>query len=206
MSALNIIFYILVLLLSVIIHEVAHGLAARKLGDRTAEHEGRLTLNPIPHIDPIGTVVLPLLLVISGSPILVGWAKPVPYNPYNFRPEPWINKWGEAFVAVAGPVSNIIIFLIFGLFLRFFGEMFIAAIPLLQIIVILNIALAVFNLVPLPPLDGSKILFALFPRALAPLREFLEQYALFIALFFILFLWKFVAPLIFIIYDGVVGV
>jgi Zn-dependent protease len=212
---LNIIFYILILLLSVIIHEVAHGLAARKLGDRTAEHEGRLTLNPIPHIDPFGTIILPLLLVISGSPFLVGWAKPVPYNPYNFRPEKWILKWGEAFVAFAGPLSNIIIFLIFGLFLRFFEQILVAlpfmeglitALPLIQMIVLVNVVLAVFNLVPLPPLDGSKILFALFPRALQPLRDFLERYALYIALFFILFLWQFVSPLIVVVYGLVVGV
>jgi Zn-dependent protease len=215
LSPLNIVFYIIVLLLSVIIHEVAHGLAARKLGDRTAEHEGRLTLNPIPHIDPIGTIVLPLLLVLSGSSFLVGWAKPVPYNLYNFRPEKWISKWGEAFVAFAGPLTNIIIFLVFGLFLRFFGqilvgapfmEVLIPALPLIDMIVLVNIVLAVFNLVPLPPLDGSKILFAIFPQSLGSLREFLERNALSISLFFILFLWHFVSPLIVVVYRLVVGI
>lgn len=213
-NALNIIFYILVLLLSVIIHEVMHGLAARRLGDRTAEHEGRLTLNPIPHIDLIGTVILPLLLIISHSPFLVGWAKPVPYNPYNFRDEAWIRRWGEAFVAFAGPLSNIVIFLVFGLFLRFFEQILailpfmkalIPALPLINMIVIVNIVLAVFNLVPVPPLDGSKILFAVFPHSLRPLREFLERYQLFIALFFILFLWQFVSPVIWVMYEWVVG-
>ncbi len=214
MQPLDIVFYILVLLLSVIIHEVAHGLAARYLGDRTAEHEGRLTLNPISHIDPVGTIILPLLLILSHSPFLVGWAKPVPYNPYNFRPEKWIVRWGEAFVAFAGPFSNIVIFLIFGLFIRFFEPLLsvmpflsaiIPAFPLINIIVIVNIVLAVFNMVPLPPLDGSKILFALFPQSLQPLREILERYQLFIALFFILFLWKFVSPLIEVVYRLVVG-
>jgi len=215
LSTINIIFYIIILLLSVVIHEVAHGLAARKLGDRTAEHEGRLTLNPIPHIDPVGTIILPLLLVISGSPFLVGWAKPVPYNPYNFRDEAWIRKWGEAFVAFAGPLSNIVIFLVFGLFLRFFESMLIVmpflsalipAVPLIQMIVLVNIVLVVFNMVPLPPLDGSKIIFSIFPQSLLPLRAFLESYALFIALFFILFLWQFLSPVIFVIYRLVVGV
>jgi len=214
MQPLDIVFYILVLFLSVIIHEVFHGLAARYLGDRTAEHEGRLTLNPISHIDPFGTIILPLLLVLSHSPFLVGWAKPVPYNPYNFRDEAWIRRWGEAFVAFAGPFSNIVIFLVFGLFLRFFDQILIAlpfmgalipAITLIQAIVIVNIVLAVFNLVPIPPLDGSKILFSIFPHSFAPLRAFLERYMLLIALFFILFLWKFVSPLIFVVYQLVVG-
>ncbi len=215
MQPLDIVFYILVLLLSVIIHEVSHGLAARFLGDRTAEHEGRLTLNPLSHIDPVGTIILPLFLVLSHSPFLVGWAKPVPYNPYNFRPEKWIIRWGEAFVAFAGPLSNIVIFLIFGLFIRFFDEAYAAApfmsaivpaLPLINIIVIVNIVLAVFNLVPLPPLDGSKILFSLFPQSLQPLRVFLERYQLFIALFFIVFLWQYVSPVIEVVYRLVVGV
>ena len=215
MQPLDIIFYIAVLLLSVIIHEVMHGLAARYLGDRTAEHEGRLTLNPIPHIDPIGTVILPLLLVVSHAPFVVGWAKPVPYNPYNFRDEKWIRRWGEAFVAVAGPFSNAIIFLVFGLFLRFltpiveavpFMAAILPAVSLINMVVVVNIVLAVFNLVPIPPLDGSKILFSLFPESLRPLRAFLERYQLFLALFFILFLWDYISPVIEVVYRGVVGV
>jgi Zn-dependent protease len=141
--------------------------------------------------------------------------KPVPYNPYNFRDEAWIRRWGEAFVAVAGPLSNLAIVLVFGLFLRFFEElhavipvvieMLVPAVWLIQSVVIMNIALAVFNLVPFPPLDGSKILFSLFPRSLQSFREFLERYQLFIALFFILFLWRFISPVIFVIYRLVVG-
>jgi Zn-dependent protease len=213
-STLNVIFYVLVLLFSVVIHEVAHGIAARRLGDRTAEHEGRLTLNPLVHIDPFGSIILPLLLVLSHSPFLVGWAKPVPYNPYNFDDKPWIRKWGEAFVAFAGPFTNILIFLIFGLFLRFLEQIIVAlpfmaaivpAVPLISTIVIVNIVLAVFNLVPLPPLDGSKILFSVFPPSLQPFRVFLERYALFISLFFILFLWQYITPVIYLIYNLVVG-
>lgn len=214
MQPLDVIFYIAILLFSVIIHEVTHGLAARYLGDRTAEHEGRLTLNPIPHIDLIGTVILPLFLIISHSPFLVGWAKPVPYNPYNFRDEPWIKRWGEAFVAIAGPFSNIVIFLVFGLFLRFltpivqtvpFMMALLPAVPLINIIVIVNIVLAVFNLVPIPPLDGSKILFSIFPESLRPLKAFLERYQLFIALFFILFLWGYISPVVGVVYRIVTG-
>ena len=187
---------------------------ARNLGDKTAEHEGRLTLNPIPHIDPLGSIILPLLLVLSHSPFLVGWAKPVPYNPYNFFDKPWIRKWGEALVAFAGPLSNITILLVFGLFLRFFGQIvavlpfmsfFTHALPLVSTIVLVNIVLAVFNLVPIPPLDGSKILFAFLPHSLSGVREFLEKYSLFLSLFFIFFLWGFLSPLITFLYYLVVG-
>lgn len=214
MQALDIIFYVFILIMSIVIHEVFHGLMARKLGDKTAEYEGRLTLNPIPHLDPIGSILLPLLLVISNSPFLVGWAKPVPYNPYNFYDKPWIRKWGEALVAAAGPLSNISIAILFGLFLRFFGEIaaifpfmdfFLPALPIVSLIVLVNIVLAIFNLVPIPPLDGSKILFALFPRSLQPLRETLEQYALLLSLFFIIFLWQFVSPLVLFFYIIIVG-
>lgn len=215
MQAIDVIFYILVLIFSIVIHEVCHGLAARKLGDRTAEHEGRLTLNPISHLDPLGSIILPFLLIISQSPFLIGWAKPVPYNPYNFYDKPWIRKWGEAFVAIAGPLSNILIVLIFGLFLRFFGEIvsvlpfmsfFAQAVPIISMIVLVNIVLAVFNLIPIPPLDGSKILFALLPHSAVGFRDFLERYSLFIALFFIFFLWNFVSPIIIVIYNLVVGI
>lgn len=187
---------------------------ARKLGDKTAEHEGRLTLNPISHIDPLGSIILPLLLVLSHSPFLIGWAKPVPYNPYNFFDKPWIRKWGEALVAFAGPLSNIIIILIFGLILRFFGQIvsilpfmtfFTPALPLVSTIVLVNIVLAVFNLVPIPPLDGSKILFAILPQSLGGVRDFLERYSLFLSLFFIFFLWQYVSPLITFFYYLVVG-
>ena len=215
MQVTSIIFNVLILIFSIVIHEVSHGLMARKLGDKTAEHEGRLTLNPIVHIDPIGSIVLPLLLKLSHFPFLVGWAKPVPYNPYNFYNKPWITKWGEALVAFAGPLSNIIIILFFGLFLRFFPEIvailpffsfFTPALPLVSTIVLVNIVLAVFNLVPLPPLDGSKILFAFLPQSLYKVRAFLEHYSLLLSLFFIFFLWNYVSPLIFILAHLVTGI
>jgi Zn-dependent protease len=215
MQVLDIIFYVLILLFSIVIHEVSHGLMARKLGDKTAEHEGRLTLNPISHIDPLGSIILPLLLVISHSPFLIGWAKPVPYNPYNFFDKPWIRKWGEALVAFAGPLSNITILIAFGLFLRFFTQIvavlpflsfFTPAVSLISTIVLVNIVLAVFNLVPIPPLDGSKILFAILPHSMYEVREFLERYSLFLSLFFIFFLWQYLSPLITFFYYLVVGI
>jgi Zn-dependent protease len=155
------IFQIATLLFSVVIHEVAHGLTALKLGDETAKNAGRLTLNPIPHIDPIGSVVLPFVLILTGSPFLIGWAKPVPYNPFNLHKD---YRYGPLKVALAGPGANIAIALIMGLIIRSFGFMLgPITVSLLGGIVFINVWLAVFNLVPIPPLDGSKILTLFLP-------------------------------------------
>ncbi len=191
------IFQILILLFSVIIHEVAHGYAANVLGDPTARLEGRLTLNPIKHIDPFGSIILPLLLYFSHAGFLIGWAKPVPYNAYNLRN----HRWGEAIVAVVGPLSNIIIAIIFGLIIRFgvgLGfSMSPAVLHITSYIVIINLVLAIFNLIPIPPLDGSKILFTVFRIGFTPTRVFLERYGFFLVLFFVYFLWTYVTPVIF---------
>lgn len=147
-----------VLVVSVILHEVAHGYMANWLGDPTARLEGRLTLNPISHIDPVGSILLPSVLVITGSPLLIGYAKPVPYNPYNLR-----GKYAEGLVAFAGPAVNIILALIFGLSIRFFDLA--PNDPLtfaFGTIAYVNMLLALFNLIPIPPLDGSKILSSVF--------------------------------------------
>jgi Zn-dependent protease len=150
------------LVLSVVIHEMAHAYAANWLGDPTARLEGRLSANPLVHLDPLMSVILPALLVLSGSPILFGAAKPVPYNPYNFTNQ----KWGEAIVAVAGPISNVLLAIIFALLVRFAQATSILPGPFLELaakIVVLNIFLALFNMVPIPPLDGSKILPRFLP-------------------------------------------
>jgi Zn-dependent protease len=153
-------FFLIVLILSIILHEVAHGYAAEYLGDPTARLEGRLTLNPVSHIDPMGSVIIPAFLVLTQSPMLFGWAKPVPYNPYNLRG----GKWAEAFVAFAGPGVNILLALGFGLIIRFFGTSLPeVTLVLASIITYTNIVLALFNLLPIPPLDGSKILRAVLP-------------------------------------------
>jgi Zn-dependent protease len=158
----DIIFWALVLIFSIILHEVAHGYMANFLGDPTAKLQGRLTLNPISHIDPLGTIILPFVLLMTSSPILIGYAKPVPYNPYNLR-----HKYGEALVAFAGPGTNILLALIFGLSIRFFGgAMDVGLLSAFAIITSINIFLAIFNLVPIPPLDGSKVLSTLLPGAL----------------------------------------
>jgi Zn-dependent protease len=154
------IFFLLVLFFSIIIHEVSHGFAAEMLGDPTARLQGRLTLNPLPHIDPIGSILVPAILIFSHSGFLFGWAKPVPYNPYNLKNQ----KWGEAIVAVAGPMANIFIAIIFGMIIRFgAGTLQENFIYLSGMIVFVNIMLAFFNLIPIPPLDGSKLLKSLLP-------------------------------------------
>ena len=156
------IFLIIVIIFSAIIHEVMHGVAADWLGDPTARYAGRLTLNPIPHIDPFGSVLLPVILALSHSPFFFAWAKPVPYNPYNLRP----GRFSEAIVAGAGPASNAVIALIFSVILR--AHLFDSPINVIFfIIVLVNVMLCVFNLIPIPPLDGSKIASAILPRALS---------------------------------------
>lgn len=164
------IFPFIILIYSVIVHEIAHGYMAEYLGDPTARLAGRLTLNPIPHIDPFGSVLLPLLLTVTGSPVLLGWAKPVPYNPFLLVKDP---RYGPLKVALAGPISNIFLFIVFGLLARFgLGFLDPNMIMFFGMIALLNIYLAVFNLVPIPPLDGSQLLqFVLPPRTLFMLQS-----------------------------------
>lgn len=180
------IFSLVVLLFSVIIHELAHGYVAYSLGDPTAKYEDRLTLNPLKHLDPFGSVLLPLLLLLAtaGQGPIFGWAKPVPVNPYNFKDQ----KWGALKVAISGPATNFGIAIVFGLFIRFFNFPQIAPLlQLLSIVVFYNFLWGVFNLVPIPPLDGSWILFRFLPRSFDRARLFFQQYGLFILIFFIFF-------------------
>src|SRR3989344_1903933 len=137
---------LVVLILSIVVHEVAHGYAANSLGDPTARLAGRLPLNPLPHIDLMGSIVLPALLVFTQSPILFGWAKPVPYNPYNLRNQ----RWGEALVAVAGGATNILLAIIFGLIVRFGSTIGLDATMLsfAATITFVNLFLGLFNLIP----------------------------------------------------------
>jgi Zn-dependent protease len=166
-----IIFHLLVLILSIIIHEVSHGYAALALGDPTAKYQGRLTLNPIKHIDPVGSLLVPALLVLTGSSFLFGWAKPVPYNPYNLRNQ----RWGEALVAGAGPGVNILIAIAFGIVVHLsLGTLSLTFVTLIANIVYINLLLALFNLIPIPPLDGSRILKALLPYRMQFAYEKLE--------------------------------
>src|SRR3989344_2828840 len=183
------IFSLIILLFSVVIHELAHGSVANSLGDPTAKYEGRLTLNPLKHLDMFGSIILPLLLLFAtaGQGPVFGWAKPVPINPYNFKDQ----KWGSLKVALAGPLSNLALALVFGLLVRFMPYGLLAQAPgiflMFSFIVQINIMLAIFNLVPIPPLDGSHIFLELLPRQFDRLKLFVRQYGLYLLLFFIFF-------------------
>ncbi|HAQ02287.1 MAG: Peptidase M50 [Candidatus Nomurabacteria bacterium GW2011_GWD2_36_14] len=207
MQAIDGIFYIVVLIMSVVVHEVAHGYTAYLLGDNTARNSGRLTLNPIKHLDPFGSVILPLLLVLMQAGFVIGWAKPVPYNPANLRDE----KKGTFFVSIAGILANLILAIVFGILIRFaplfIGVAFLGAFyKIASIIVLLNLVLALFNLIPIPPLDGSKVLFSFLPVKYRYIENFLEKWGMFLLLFFIIFLWSYVSPLIFVIFRAITGV
>lgn len=192
--------------MSVVIHEVSHGFMAYALGDSTAKYAGRLTLNPIPHIDPFGSIVLPLLMSFLPGGIVFGWAKPVPYNPYNLSNQ----RWGPGLVAAVGPLSNLFVALVFGIAIRFSALLpagtASAFVEIATIIVVLNIVLAVFNLVPIPPLDGSKVLFAFLPYHLAYIEEFLERYGMILLLIFIFFFFDMLYPVITTLFNVFTGI
>ena len=199
------IYSLVILLVSVIIHELAHGYVAYSLGDPTAKYAGRLTLNPLKHLDLFGSILLPLLLFIAGSPFLFGWAKPVPVNPYNFSDK----KYGEIKVSAAGPASNLAIALVFGLILRFIPSAILLGNPGIEmaitVIVYINIWLAIFNLIPIPPLDGSWILFSFLPASMKNVENFLRQYGIVILVLLILFggfFWSSITAYIFQLITG----
>lgn len=208
------IFYVSVLIMSIVIHEVAHGYSAYLLGDDTARLQGRLTLNPLKHLDPFGSVILPLLLYLStAGSFLIGWARPVPYNPNNLRK----GKWGNMIVAFSGIAANLTIAIFFGLLIRFapiFGIPAYNPTPLLlhpfykisSIIVIMNLVLALFNIIPIPPLDGSKIIFSFLPFKYRYIENFLERWGMFFLLFFILFLWSRVSPIVYVVFSLLTGI
>ncbi|OGH16158.1 MAG: hypothetical protein A3C30_02805 [Candidatus Levybacteria bacterium RIFCSPHIGHO2_02_FULL_40_18] len=179
---------LVILIFSAMLHEVMHGVVANRLGDPTAKLMGRLTLNPIPHLDPMMSILLPALLVLSGSPVIFGAAKPVPVNPIHFR-DP---KKDMALTALAGPLTNV--------FLAVFTAQIIKLIPsgadplwggalssFLYLVVLYNLMLAIINLIPIPPLDGSKVVAAIMPDDLAKSYLSIQQFGIFILFFLLLF-------------------
>ncbi len=181
---MNILITFIILIFSAIVHEVSHGLMAERLGDDTAREEGRITLNPIPHIDPFGSILLPLVLLSIGSPIIFGAAKPVPVNFNNLR-DP---KRGMALVSLAGPLSNFALALLLVLPIKL-GLANDISYPILVDAIKINLVLGVFNLVPIPPLDGSKILASLAPDAWLQKILSLERYGFLLVLVFLYLGW-----------------
>ncbi len=195
MQIIDTVFLVAILIMSVVIHEVAHGYVAYKLGDNTAFYAKRLTLNPIRHLDPFGSVFLPLILALSGTGLVFGWAKPVPYNPNNLRN----GARGEIMVAIAGIVVNLFIAIFFSIVLRLaisYGFINDALMFVLPTIVIINLLLAIFNLMPIPPLDGSRILFSTLGERYRNIGYAMERYSLIFIVLFIVFVWKYIAPVV----------
>ena len=192
------VFELVVLLFSAILHEIAHGYEAERLGDPTARNAGRLTLNPIVHIDPFGSILMPILLYIaSGGMFIFAAAKPVPYDPRNLK-DP---RGGSAKIALAGPATNFLLALAFGVAIRILAPMPGVSgnfISLLAVIVFINLLLGVFNLIPIPPLDGSRILFAALPQTPAVARAMyvLERWGLVLVLAFAFFGFQLIIPAI----------
>lgn len=202
MQATNAIFYIAILIMSVVIHEVCHGFMAEKFGDKTARLAGRLTLNPLKHLDWFGSVLLPAVLYFS-SGFVFGWAKPVPYNPNNLRDL----KKGTIAIASAGILANLALAIFFGLVLRFTTNL---NLPegfhfIVSTIVIVNLALAIFNFIPIPPLDGSKIIFPLLPERFFAAIELFERYSIIFFLIFVVFFADYLFPVLAFLYRLITG-
>src|SRR5687768_4508404 len=178
-----------ILIMSIVIHEVAHAWQARREGDLTAEQLGRITLNPIPHLDPIGSVVLPAILILSNAPGFFGWAKPVPVNPANFREY----RAGDIRVSMAGIVSNLILatlFTLLGAAVAATGRSDLGDILLFvcRMTVYVNLALAFFNLIPIPPLDGSHVVYQLLPPRWGEAYQRAGRYGFLVILILVFFL------------------
>jgi len=198
--------------MAVILHEYAHGLVAYKMGDPTAKEFGRLTLNPIPHIDPLGTVILPGMLMLIGSPVLFGWAKPVPINPLRFRNI----RLGTFFVSIAGIVMNIWLAVVFALlyraimkgYLNFLNDAVLIPIALFSATaVLINLVLAFFNTIPIPPLDGSRAVMSFFSVKYWELFYRFEMYGFLIImlLLFTGFIGKVIGPSILFLWNYLLG-
>jgi len=195
------VFQIIVLILSAVAHEYMHGWMAYRLGDPTAKNAGRLTINPLAHLEWFGSFFLPLVMLVTRMPFLFGWAKPVPYNPYNLRDR----KYGDAKVAIAGPLANFAIALSFGLLLRFLPFFNLVFSGLLMSIVYINLVLMVFNLVPIPPLDGSKILATFLRPDLRERYLNMNRYGFILVILVVMFFGDLIIPIVNFLFKLIVG-
>lgn len=204
MDAISV-FSLIILILSIVVHEVAHGYSAYLFGDLTAKYQGRLTFNPIKHIDPIGSVILPFFMSLIPGGVILGWAKPVPINPYNFKRR----RLGEFVTAFAGPLSNIIIATIFIILIKFSDMLGLSTVfvQLCFVIVLINSVLALFNLIPIPPLDGYRILSVFLPvETVEKFEQFAQRFGMLLVLFFVFFLWNPVFLMLLSVLEAVTGV
>ncbi len=205
---MDIVLQLTILLFSVILHEISHGAVANILGDPTAKNEGRLTINPVKHLDLWGSFLVPSFLYFATAGAFVfGWAKPVPFNPY-FLKNP---KRDSALIGIAGPAANIFLALFFGLLFRLafnYGlfDSLASLSVVFQYVIFINLFLAFFNLIPIPPLDGSKVLAGLLPIKYAYIIENLERYSLFLLFFVIFFAFRLISPLVFLIFKLITGI
>ena len=183
--------YLIIVIIALTVHEFSHAWAGHMLGDVTARQHGRLTLNPVAHIDPYSTLLLPVALILLGSPVVFGAAKPVPFNPYAVR----YGKWGAALVAVAGPASNLLMAIFVGLYLRFVPLSGVTGRFLLQFVFV-NLAFFVFNMIPIPPLDGSRVLYAAAPSGMRDVMDQIENYGLIVIFAFLFISYSFLSPFI----------
>lgn len=195
------VFEVIVLVFSAIVHEYMHGWMAYRLGDPTAKDAGRLTFNPLAHLEWFGSLFFPLVMIITRMPFVFGWAKPVPYNPHNLRDR----KYGDAKVALAGPLGNLIIAVFFGLCLRFLPFMSLTFNGLLSIIVYINLILMVFNLVPIPPLDGSKILAVFLPEKARNKFMHMERTGFILVILFVMLAASILTPVVDFLFRVIVG-
>ncbi len=186
---INFTFQLAIIIASIVFHELSHGYAAYLLGDPTAKYEGRLTLNPLKHLEWFGSLIVPLLTFLLGG-VVFGWAKPVPYNPYNLNPKKFglPQKAGELIVAIAGPLSNLLIAFVFALYIRTLGiEALLSPVGKISVlIVIVNLTLAVFNMIPIPPLDGFKVLWGILPYRWSHIKTLIERNMLVFLIIFML--------------------